>query len=313
MPSRLRIAAGVGALILIWGTTWAAIRIGLEGIPPFTGVALRFALAGLVLLALMPMFGVRLRPTRREVGLWLVNGILSFTLSYGIVYWGEQYVPSGLTAVLWATFPLWVALLAHFYLPGERLTVRSGAGILLGFAGVAVIFSEDLSRLALGEASLAPGLSTAVPMSVAAGVVLLSPITAAVANVVVKRWGQGVHPLSLTAVPMLLTGAVMGALAARTEGLEAVRLDPVSVAAWLYLAIFGSAVTFTVFFWLLSHLPATRLSLITFAIPVVAVLVGTVFLDEPLTGRLVAGTALVVLGVVGAVRGGVAASRQDSG
>lgn len=304
MPSRALTAAAVGLLILIWGTTWAAIRIGLEGIPPFTGVALRFGLAGLVLLALMPVFRVRVRPDRRVLGLWAFNGVLSFTVSYGIVYWAEQVVPSGLASVLWATFPLWVALFAHLWLPGERLTLRSVTGILTGFAGVVVIFSEDLSRLSIGDqgASGAPG-SGSVPVGVAAGVLLLSPLSAAVANVGVKRWGHGVHPLSLTAVPMLLTGALMGGVAAGVEGPGSVRFDFASVAAWLYLSIFGSAVTFTVYFWLLSHLAATRLSLITYGIPVVAVLVGTVLLDEPVTPRVLAGSALVVVGVVVAVRG----------
>lgn len=303
MPSRALTSAAVGLLILIWGTTWAAIRIGLEGIPPFTGVALRFGLAGLVLLALLPVFRVRLRPDRRILVLWAFNGLLSFTVSYGVVYWAEQFVPSGLASVLWATFPLWVALFAHLWLPGERLTVRSTVGVLAGFAGVVVIFSEDLSQLAIGSGSATGSLvSGPVPVGVAAAVLLLSPLSAALGNVGVKRFGQGVHPLSLTAVPMLLTGALMGGVAAAVEGPGSVRFDVRSVAAWLYLAIFGSAVTFTVYFWLLSHLAATRLSLITYGIPVVAVLVGTVFLDEPLTGRVLAGSALVVIGVAVAVR-----------
>lgn len=298
-PARPVLLAAVTLLVLIWGTTWAAIRIGLEGIPPFTGVALRFGLAGLVLLALVPVLRVRFSLDRRELTLWAINGILSFTISYGIVYWGEQYVPSGLASVLWATFPLWVALLAHVWLPGERLTVRSSVGVLAGFAGVAVIFSEDLSQLRLGEGASAGSVSVAL----AAAVILLSPVSAAVANVAVKRWGKGLHPLSLTAVPMLLTGAVMGALAAAVEDFGTVQFTGRSVGAWLYLSIAGSAVTFTVYFWLLSHLTATRLSLITYAIPVVAVLVGTMFLDEPVTGRVLAGSALVVVGVAVAVRG----------
>lgn len=313
MPSRALTTAALALLILIWGTTWAAIRIGLEGIPPFTGVALRFGLAGAVLLALVPVFRVRFSLDRRELILWLFNGLFSFTVAYGIVYWAEQYVPSGLASVLWGTFPLWVALFAHFYLPGERLTPRSVIGVLTGFVGVAVIFSEDLSQLSIasdpGVASPVGAVTEAgigsdpVPVVLAAAVLLLSPLSAAVANVAVKRWGGHLHPLSLTAVPMLVTGAVMGTVAAAFEDLGAVRFDARTVGAWLYLSIVGSAVTFTLYFWLLSHLTATRLSLITYAIPVVAVLVGTVFLGEPITGRVLAGSALVVVGVAVAVRG----------
>lgn len=302
MPSRSATTAALAVLVLIWGTTWAAIRVGLGGIPPFTGVALRFAIAAAVLFALFPVFGVRMRWERREVGLWLVNGGLSFCVTYGVVYWGEQYVPSALTSVLFATFPLWVALLAHVILPGERLTPVQGAGILVGFGGVAVIFSEDLGRLALESYVGAPGAGEGPGVAVAAAVILLSPMAAAVANVAVKRWGQGIHPLSLSAMPMALTAAVMGTVAALTESGRAVVFDAASLGALLYLALCGSAVTFSLYFWLLEHLPATKLSLITYATPVVAVAAGIVLLGEPFTPRLLAGAALVVAGVAVAVR-----------
>lgn len=312
IPRRWLHRLALVVLVSIWGTTWAAIRVGLDGIPPFTGVALRFSLAGALLLLLVPVLGVRFRWDRRELGLWALNGLFSFTLSYGIVYWAEQWVPSGLVSVLWATFPLWVALLAHPFLPGERLTVRQSLGVLLGFGGVVVIFSEDLSRLAVEpavveSAAAGPGAGPgwAGPgLAVAAAVVLLSPLVSAVANVAVKRWGEGIHPLSLTAVPMLGTGLVMGVVAWTTEDLSTVRFDALTVGSVLYLAVFGSAVTFTLYFWLLSRLPATRLSLITYAIPVVAVIVGTVALDEPITLRIGLGAALVVAGVAVAVRRG---------
>ena len=142
---RLRLAFIV--LTLIWGSTWAVIRLGLEGIPPLTGVALRFAIAGAILLALVPRLGVRFTWSREELGLWAMNGLLSFSASYTIVYWAEQHIPSGLAALLFATYPLFVAVLAHFFLPGERLGWSSAVGILLGFAGVGVIFSDDLHLL----------------------------------------------------------------------------------------------------------------------------------------------------------------------
>jgi drug/metabolite transporter (DMT)-like permease len=288
--SRAATTAALALLIAIWGTTWAAIRIGLDGIPPLTGVALRFALASAVLFALVPVFRVRLGRSRREVGLWFVNAAFTFSASYGIVYWAEQRVPSGLVAVLFATFPLFVAGFGHFALPAERLTWSSAVGALVGFAGVAVIFSEDLSRLA------GPGVGRA------AAILLLSPLLSAVANVAVKRWGAGIHPLSLTAVPMAMTAVFMGGLSAIVEAGRPIVWTPPAVASLLYLAIFGSAVTFTVYYRLLALLPATRLSLITYAVPVVAVAIGTLAMGEPITARILAGAALVVAGVVLAVR-----------
>jgi drug/metabolite transporter (DMT)-like permease len=227
---------------------------------------------------------VRLGASRRERLLWLVNGGLTFAGSYGVVYWAEQRVPSGLTALLFATFPLFVAVLGHFFLPGERLHPRGAAGTLVGFAGVAVIFSEDLSRLG------GPGVATA------AAVLLAAPAVSAVANVTVKRFGRGVHPLSLTAVPLLGAAAAVGGAAALVEADRAVRWTPAAIGSVLYLALLGSALAFVVYFWLLDRLPATRLSLITYAVPVVAVAVGTVAFGEPLTARIAAGAALVVAG-----------------
>ncbi|MEM7482061.1 MAG: EamA family transporter [Acidobacteriota bacterium] len=289
----------VTVLVLIWGTTWAAIRIGLEGIPPFTGVALRFAIAGALLLALVPVFKVKLGRSRREKILWLVNCLLSFSLSYGVVYWAEQRVPSGLAAVLFATFPLFVAGFGHFWLPGERLTPRGAFGTLVGFVGVAVIFSEDLSRLG------GPGVA------LAAAVFLISPFVSAIANVATKRWGKDLHPLSITAVPMVMTAAIMGALAALVEGDREVIWNGSSIGALLYLSLCGSAITFSLYFWLLNRMPANRLALITYAVPVVAVVTGTLFLGETLTARVLAGAALVVAGVALAATPGRRRLQED--
>jgi drug/metabolite transporter (DMT)-like permease len=292
--SRSLTYAALAVLILIWGTTWAVIRIGLRGLPPFTGVAIRFGIAAIVLFAVARAFGVRPDRDRRARVLGAVNAALAFSLSYGVVYWAEQWVPSGLASVLFSTFPLMVAGLAHFALPGERIQPASAAGILVGFLGVLVIFSEDLAAL---------GGQQTVTASI---VFLLSPLAAAVANVVVKRWGKGVHPLSLTAPPMAATAVVMGVLAVIFERDRQLSFDASSVGALLYLAIAGTAVTFFLYFWLLDRLPATRLSLITYAIPVVAVTVGTLGLGEPFTRRMFMGSGLVLVGVslaVGLSRG----------
>ena len=284
-PSPARLNGAFLLLTLIWGTTWAAIRLGLEGLPPFTGVALRFLVAGTLLLALVPVLRVRFTWSRREVGLWLMNGALAFSVSYAVVYWAEQYIPSGLAAVLFATYPLFVAGLAHLALPEERLTAQATCGVVLGFVGVAVIFSDDLRALG-GENVRAVAL-----------VFLVSPVVSAIATVAVKRWGAGIHPLSLTAVPMLLTGIVVGSLALAFERHVALVLDFRSLGALLYLAVMGSAVTFTVYYWTLAHAPATRVAMIAYTIPIVAVAVGAFAFGETITGKVLAGGALVLAGV----------------
>jgi drug/metabolite transporter (DMT)-like permease len=291
-PGPALVTATFVLLTVIWGTTWAVIRVGLEGIPPFAGVALRFAIACAVLLVVGRALGVRFGRRPHEVMLWIVNAALAFCVSYGVVYWAEQWVPSGLTAVLFSSFPLFVALMAHFALPGERLVPGSLFGVVLGFVGVAVIFSEDFALLGGPQVAFA---ST---------VMLASPVAAAIASVAVKRYGKGVHPFSLTAIPMGLTAAIMGAISIAVERDREIVFDRTSVAALLYLAIFGSAVTFTLYYWLLSHIAATRVSLIAYLVPLVAVGVGAGVMNEPLTARTLAGTVLVIGGVALTVRAG---------
>lgn len=255
-------------------------------------MALRFAIASAVLLALVPAFGVKLGRSGTERRLWWINAFSTFIVPYGILYWAEQWVPSGLASVLYATFPLLTVVIAHFMLPGERLTLKGILGILAGFAGVAVIFSEDFQ--ALGGSKVAT----------AAAILLIAPLCAAFGGVAVKRWGAGVHPLSIAAVPMALTAVVMGTLSLFFDAGRPVTLDTPSTLALLYLALCGSALPFTLYFWLLKHQTATSMSLINYVIPVIAVCVGTLFLDEPFTARIVVGTVLVLMGVGLALRKG---------
>lgn len=294
MPSRLLLTTVFVLLTLIWGTTWAGIKVGLQGIPPFTAAAARFTVASLLLFAVAPLFGVRLGKLarrREERRFWGFNALFSFVIPYSTVYWSQQWLPSGLGAVLFATFPLFVALLAHWLLPAERLGPAGIAGMVVGFGGVAVIFSEDLSRFG-GSMGM-----------VAAVVALGAPAASALAEVVIKSRGKGVHPISLTAVPMALTAGVLGGLAGVLERDVPVTVTPTNVLAIGYLAVFGSAVSFGLYFWLLSHLPATRLALMAYLIPLVATTVGVLFLGEVVTGRIVLGGALILGGVWLATRG----------
>lgn len=284
-PNRALTWASLTALILIWGTTWAAISVGLRGIPPFTGVALRFGIASAVLIALTPLFGVTWPRQAKEWRLLCTNALLTFTIPYGVLYWAEQWVPSGLAAVLFATFPLITAISAHFVLPGERLAAKGIVGILVGFAGVAVIFSEDFQ--ALGGSKVAT----------AAAILLIGPCAAAVGGVAIKRWGSGIHPMLTSAVPMGMTAAFMGILSLFLDAGRPVTFNTPSLLALFYLALCGSALPFTLYFWLLKHQTATSMSLINYVTPVIAVAVGTLFLDEPFTIRIVIGAVLVILGV----------------
>lgn len=285
-----REASAFAALTLIWGTTWAAIRVGLDGIPPLAGVGVRFTIAGALLLAIAAQQRVPMGRTAVERRLWIANAIATFMVPYGVIYWAEQIVPTGLSAILFSTFPLWISIVGRWVLPDERPHAGQWLGVALGFAGIVVIFSEDFSRLG------APGIRVRCLALLAAASV------SATCSVAIKRWGGGVSPISLAAIPMLAAGLATGALAAAVERDAPWRLAAGPVAATLYLAVFGSAVTFTLYFWLLRRASALSASLISYTAPVVAVAVGIVAFGEPLTLRLGLGAAFVLAGVAAALR-----------
>ena len=157
--------------------------------------------------------------------------------------------------------------------------------MMVGLLGLCLLFSEDFARL--GGDHVARN----------AAIMLVAPFVSAVANVAAKRWGHDVHPISLSAVPMGLTALIMGGFALVVEHNRAILPEPRAWAALVYLAVFGSAITFSLYYWLMRHLPVTRLSLIAYLTPVLAVVIGTLWLHEPLTGRVGAGSALVLGGV----------------
>ena len=290
MNDALRVKAAIATMTLLWGTTWGAIRIGLDGMPPLTGISLRFSLAAFLLIPLAARLGQRYPRERAFWWLCLANGLLLFTVSYSVVYWCEQWVPSGLGAVIFATYPLFVMLLAHVALPSERIARRGILAGLVGFLGIAVVFSEDLRGLLGPEAAIG------------AVVLLISPLVSALAAVSVKKWGARYPPLPLTVISMLVGAFSTGVMAWLFEGGKAIDWNPRSVGALLYLAVFGSAVTFGLYFWLLTRFAARSMALIAYGTPVVAVVLGALLLHEPFTFRMALGAILVIAGVAWALR-----------
>lgn len=294
-PSRFLALSTLMLLTIIWGTTWSVVRVSLDGFPPLTSVALRFALA-VVLLALWGRLTGRVvfepghRTTPRHLAVWASQALLNFTIPYSLVYWAEQWVPSGLVSILFSTMPIFVVLCAWFVLPEERLRPIAFFGLILGFAGIALIFSEDFNILGGPQAAFA------------AVIFLLSPASAAVGQVVVKRWGNDLPTFTLTLVPMASATLLLAGLAWCFESDRPWNPTPAAVGAVLYLALVGTALAFTLYYWLFKHVSATNLSLITYATPVVAITLGITFLDEPMTLRLLLGAVLVISGVGLAVR-----------
>lgn len=274
----------VAILCLAWGSTWLVIKAGLRDLPPFTAAGYRFLLASAVMAVLAP-FLRRLEGGQAPAAwMWLLLGATNFGASYGIVYWCETYLPSGLTSVLWAVFPLMMAVAGHVWLDDERLRPRHGSGFVLAFVGVVLLFVTDLR--AVGP--------DAVP---AALVLLLSPLVCVLGNVMVKKHGAGVSSALLNRNAMLV-GAVM----LLAVGLWCERdAEPVwsgfAVFSIVYLALFGTVLTFGLYYWLLRYARANRLALIAFVTPAIALTLGWALGGEAIHLHTLAGAACIVVGV----------------
>lgn len=276
--------AGVAAVSLIWGSTWLVIKVGLQAMPPFLSAGMRFAIAAGILSTLAWTSGVPLpRGARVHAGL-LALGFLNFVVNYGAVYWGEQYVSSGLTAVLFATYPLFVLLIAHATIGGERITPRKAAGVVLGFAGVAVIFRSDLA-VEDPRATLA------------AAVILVSPVVSALTSVGVKKWGHDLHPYTLTALPMTYGAVALTAIGLAFEDARAIEWSAAAIGSLAYLALFGSVTAFVIYYRLLKVVPVSLLALVSYAFPIVAVVLGWLVLGERLAGSTLLGAGAVLAGI----------------
>jgi len=270
-----------GTLVVIWSSTWVAIKIGLEDLPPLLGAGIRFAVAGAGLLMIARLMG---RPLRTDARLAAVLALLPFAAAYGLIYWGEQYVPSGLAAVLFGIMPLYSAVLASLALAEEPLRARLVAGIAVALAGLSLAFSETL-ELGHGRYALAAALACAA-----------APFASAIGNVAIKRGGGALDAVVLNGWAMLAGGALLLAVSALAEA-WAVTWSARAVGSIAYLALIGSAVPFVTLTVLLRELPAVTMSYITLLLPFGALAFGAALYDEPVTLPAVAGAALVASGL----------------
>jgi drug/metabolite transporter (DMT)-like permease len=268
----------------IWGSTWLAIKVGLRDLPPIGFAGVRFAIAAVVLFGVIAVRRIRLPWARRDWRLLVYTGFLTITVNYAFVFWGEQYMSSGLAALLNATIPLFGLPLAHRYLESEPLTARKVVGVLLGVLGVLVVFGAELSG---GPLAFWAG----------AGIVVAS-LSGAQASVLMKARGAHLDPavtagvqMAAGCVPLLLGGMVL-------EGSPwALRWTPAAVASLAYLSLVGSVIAFLTYYWLIRHTEVTRVLLIPLVTPLVAVLLGTVFLGEALGWGTALGGGAIIAGV----------------
>jgi drug/metabolite transporter (DMT)-like permease len=272
-------------LCLIWGTTWIFIKIGLEDLPPITFAVARFLLA-VVLLA--PVIVIQRFPLPKggvEWRLIALTGFLQFTLNYSTVFWAEQYITSGLAAVLQAMITVFGLALAWVFLPAERITPVKIIAVLIGIFGVGVIFIDQLRV----ESTMAFAGSLAI---------VVGAYAAAQASILIKAKGVGLHPASivfsqmLCGLPPLLIYAIAveGSPFAHTWGVRA-------FGSVLYLTIAGTIAAFWLYYWLLARIESTKAMMISLVTPLIAVAAGNLFLGETLPPQTLVGGLLILASI----------------
>jgi len=284
-----RVPLAFAALVVIWGSTWLAIKLGLRDLPPVSFAAYRFVVAALILGAIVKVRGTK-RPARSDLGVIAVTGFLAFTVNYAALFWGEQHVSAGLAAVLQATIPAFGLLVAPLHLPGERITARKLTGTLVGIAGVGVVFSDQLH----GGGPKALWGSAAI---------VLGAFACAYSNVLVKAKATQVDPGALALgqmlfglAPLLVAGLVLDGSPARLN------FTARAVACLLYLALVGSAIAFLLFYWMLQRMEVGKAQLLPLWTPLVAVLLDTLVLGERVPAGTAVGGATILVGTAIVVR-----------
>jgi drug/metabolite transporter (DMT)-like permease len=275
-------------IYFVWGSTFLAIRIGVSEVPPFLLAALRFLSAGVILYIWTIVRGEP-SPDRRQWTSVSVLAVLIFVFDYGLLFWAEQRVPSGVAAVMMALIPAFTALSEIMLLGTQRLTVRLGLALGIGIAGVAVLMSRSLN---LGGAPID---------RIGAGALIFAAASWSVASALARKLPLPPSKAVSSGAQMLVGG---GFLALAAAGLGELRgFDPgaVSLRAWLallYLIVPGSIIAFTAYVWLLHRESPTKVGTYAYVNPVVAVLLGYFFAGEALDLRTVLGTACVLISVV---------------
>ena len=272
-------------LATIWGTTWIFIKLGLEDLPPIAFAAARFLLSVVILLVLIRVQKIPLPKTGKEWRLIALTGVLQFSINYSMVFWSEQYITSGLAAVLQSMITVFGLVLAWIFLPSERITPQKIIAVLIGVIGVALIFIDQL-RIENWMAFLG-----------CVGIVI-GAYAAAQASILVKAKAGGMHPAALVFAQIIcgLPAVIIYSLIREGNPLT-FNWSGRAVVCVLYLSVFGTVAAFWLYYWLLSKIESTKAMMISLVTPLLAVIIGAIVLGERLPPQTGVGGLLIIAGI----------------
>jgi len=275
-------------IYFVWGSTFLAIRVGVHEVPPFLFAAMRFLVAGLVLYSWMIVQGER-SPNRRQWMSVFLIALLIFVFDYGLLFWAEQRVPSGIAAVMMAMIPVFMALSEIVFLRTQKLTVRLASALLIGIGGVAVLMNRSLN---LGGAPIDRAGALAL---------IIGSMSWSVASVLTRKLPLPPSKVMSSGAQMLAGGVLLTLVAGALGEFRSFHPGTVSRGAWfslLYLIVAGSIVGFTAYVWLIHHESPTKVGTYAYVNPVIAVLLGYFLGGETLGLRTILGTLCVLISVV---------------
>jgi drug/metabolite transporter (DMT)-like permease len=287
-PRAWKVLLAFAVIYFVWGSTFLAIRVGVREVPPFLLAGMRFLVAGIILYGWMRVRGAP-SPTAREWGAASLLAILIFLLDYGLLFWAERRVPSGIAAVMMATIPVFMAIAEIIFLRTQRLTLRLGLALLTGLAGVAVLVGHSIE---LGQAPVDTAGACAL---------IIAAISWSVAACLTRRMPLPADKAMSSGAQMFAGGVLLTLMAALLGEFRGFHVQAVSRGAWLalaYLIMAGSIIGFTAYVWLISHQSPTKVGTYAYVNPVIAVLVGYFLGGEAIGPRTVAGTVLVLVSVI---------------
>ena len=270
---------------LVWGTTYLGIKVALETVPVLLLAGLRWMVAGLLLCGILLAMGRRL-PPRRLWGSLILLGFLMNIMGNGFVVYAQQYVASGLTAVLIATTPFWSALIERLLPDGDRFSKRALLGLSIGFAGIVVLVWPEMSK---GGTSGRMFIVGVVAIQVAC-------IGWVIGTAYAKRHELGEDLLPSAGLQMVFSGIILLAGATARGEWADLTFTPRTLGAMLYLSVAGSLIAYSAYIYAIRHMPLSTVSLYAYINPIIAVTLGTALLGEPLSGRIVLASALVLTG-----------------
>jgi drug/metabolite transporter (DMT)-like permease len=286
---RLKVGIAFGLVYVFWGSTYLAIGMtSAEGIPPFVMCAMRFLIAGPLMLAACAIFGRSVRISGQEALRLAVIGGLLLVGGNGGLAWAEQYVPTGFAALIVAVTPIWFLVLETFIFRGDRMSRRGLAGLAMGIVGIALLVWPKIThRDALGIMQLVGSIS-----------LLVSSMSWAIGSVFSRKWQMKVDPFVATSWEMVFAGLGHMALVGLTGQLHQASFHRRGVMAVLYLVVFGSWIGYTAYIWLLKHVPTPKVATYAYVNPIVAVLLGWIVAHERFDRFMLAGTIVIVAAVV---------------